>query len=261
MQPQAERITVRLLVDQVFGDGFYNMALDEALADSVRQGRSPATLRFYGWNPPAISLGYNQRAEEIDHAACAAAGIDVVRRPTGGRAVFHKDELTYSVIARDDHPLLGGAVLATYRTIAGALVAGLRGLGIAAEIVRSEAGAPGGQRAASCFAAAGRYEVTVNGRKIVGSAQRRIDGVLLQQGSLLLAQSQQVPALGLQDCGAAVTAAQVLSRPVSFGEAAETMAAGFAQAWGVSLEAGAVSSREHAMALDLAQRRKTSAAA
>ena len=245
---------LRLIIDPEFGDGFYNMALDMALADAVRQGRSAATVRFYGWNPPAISLGYNQRAGEIDPAACAAAGIDVVRRPTGGRAVFHKDEFTYSVAAREDHPLLGGTVLETYRTIAGALIAGLRGLGIEAEMVKSGAGAPGGQRAASCFAAAGRYEVTVNGRKIIGSAQRRIDGVILQQGSLLLAQPQQVPELGLQDSGGAVTAAQLLGRKVEFDEAARAMAAGFTQAWEMSFERAAISGDEHAAALELARR-------
>ncbi|HTY08387.1 MAG TPA: biotin/lipoate A/B protein ligase family protein [Candidatus Edwardsbacteria bacterium] len=247
--------TLRLVVDPGCADGYYNMALDEVLAGSVRQGGA-ATVRFYGWNPPAISLGYNQRADEIDLAACAAAGIDVVRRPTGGRAVFHRDEFTYSVAAPGDHPLLGGAVLATYRTIAAALIAGLRGLGIEAEMVRSEAGAPAAQRMASCFAAAGRYEVTAGGRKIVGSAQRRIDGVLLQQGSLLLAQPQDVPALGLQDSGAAVTAAQLLGRPVGFDEAVRAMAAGFAQAWGVTLRREAASGQEQAAAQALARGRR-----
>ncbi|MDI6740118.1 MAG: lipoate--protein ligase family protein [Candidatus Edwardsbacteria bacterium] len=247
---------LRLIVDHPHRDGFYNMALDEVLMRSVRGGRSGALVRFYGWNPPAVSLGYNQDDVDIDRAACAKAGIDVVRRPTGGRAVFHKDELTYSVAAPEDDPLLGGNILQTYRTIAGALVAGLSQLGITAGVVRSEAGAPGAARAASCFAAAGRCEITVSGRKLVGNAQRRIEGVLLQQGSVLLNQSQNAAFAGLRDQGRSITAAEILSRPVGFDAAVRAMIRGFGAAWGVRLVPGAATAEERAGAAALAAERR-----
>jgi lipoyl(octanoyl) transferase len=228
--------SIRLIVDHPHRDGFYNMALDEVLALAAGEGRTGAVVRFYGWDPPAVSLGYNQDDADIDRAACASAGIDVVRRPTGGRAVFHKDEFTYSVAAPSDDPLLGGTIAQTYRTIAGALLAGLRNLGVGADMVRSEVGAAGPNRAASCFAAAGRYEITAGGRKIVGSAQRRIGGGLLQQGSVLLNQPQDAAFAGLRDDGRSTTAALALGRAVGFDEAAAAMAAGFRTAWGVELE-------------------------
>ncbi len=250
---------VRLIVDRPHRDGWYNMAFDELLARAVGNGAEQPVVRFYGWAPPAVSLGHNQDDADIDRAACAAAGIDVVRRPTGGRAVFHKDELTYSVAAPADDPLLGGAVLATYRTIAAALLAGLANLGVGADMVRSEAGPAGPNRAASCFAAAGRYEITAGGRKIVGSAQRRIGNALLQQGSVLLAQPQDAPFAGLRDDGRSATVAQALGRPVGFDEAVAAMTAGFRAAWGVELDPVPASGGERAAAERLAAAQRAAA--
>lgn len=244
--------TLRLIVDRTPRDGFYNMALDEVLARAAGAGERRPAVRFYGWSPPAVSLGYNQDDADIDRAACAAAGIDVVRRPTGGRAVFHKDELTYCVAAPADDPLLGGTVLETYRTIAAALLAGLRNLGVAADMVRSEAAAPGPARAASCFAAAGRYEITAGGRKIVGSAQRRIGGALLQQGSVLLNQPQDAAFAGLRDDGRSTTAALLLGRAIGFDEAVAAMTAGFRAAWGREFAAVPATNGERADAERLA---------
>ncbi|MCU0606706.1 MAG: lipoate--protein ligase family protein [Candidatus Edwardsbacteria bacterium] len=250
---------MRLIVDRAHFDGWYNMAFDELLARAAGDGAAQPVVRFYGWDPPAVSLGYNQDDAEIDRAACAAAGVDVVRRPTGGRAVYHRDELTYCVAAPADDPLLGGAVLETYRTIAAALLAGLRNLGVGADMVRSEAGAPGPARAASCFAAAGRYEITAGGRKIVGSAQRRIGGALLQQGSVLLNQAQDAAFAGLRDDGRSVTAAALLGRPVGFDEAVAAMAAGFRAAWGVGFDELPATDGERALAGRLAAERRGAA--
>lgn len=248
--------TIRLIVDHPHRDGFYNMALDKVLALNAGVGRSGAVVRLYGWNPPAVSLGYNQDDADIDRAACARAGIDVVRRPTGGRAVFHRDELTYSVAAPADDPLLGGTIAQTYRTIAAALLAGLRELGVVADMVRSEAGPAGPNREASCFAAAGRYEITAGGRKIVGSAQRRIGGGLLQQGSVLLSQPQDAGFAGLRDDGRSTTAALALGRPVGFDEAAAAMIAGFRSAWPAEFERVPAARDEIAAAEGLAEERR-----
>ena len=251
---------MRLIIQSDFRDGFYNMALDQALSDSVRNGDAPATVRFYGWNPPAVSLGRNQPAADIDREACRRAGVDVVRRPTGGRAVFHKDEFTYSVAAREDDPVIGGTVLDTYRMIALALLAGLKELGVPAQLVRSETRGGSIRDSASCFAAAGRYEITVDGRKIVGSAQRRVAGVILQQGSLILSQPQNVPLLKNAAVAAEpATLEAIVGRTIGFAELAGAMGRGFRSGWGVELNPEPVTPGEERQARELAARDRTAA--
>ncbi len=107
------------------------------MVKSVAEGISPPVIRFFGWNPPAVSLGYNQKKADLDIDACRRAGFDVVRRPTGGRAVLHQDEFTYSVIAPESDRLIGGTILETYQSIAAGLLSGLKKLGVAAEMVKS----------------------------------------------------------------------------------------------------------------------------
>ncbi len=226
-------------------DGAYNMALDLALAESVRNKTSGPVLRFYDWEQPTISLGYNQDAEQLDLEACRQAGVKVVRRPTGGRAVFHYNEFTYSVIALQDDPLLGGPVLNTYRTIAQALVMGLKQLGIESELQRSQSAGASVKDSPLCFAAAGRYEITASGKKILGSAQRRIQGMILQQGSLLLAQDQNLAPFYRQGVEAnATTAEELLGRKVGFEQAAGCMLQGFKLAWEAEFSQDYVTSSE-----------------
>ena len=107
------------------------MAIDEAILWAVAEGKSLPTLRFYGWQPPCLSIGYSQSMEgEVDVDRCREAGIDFVRRPTGGRAILHADELTYSVVAPQAEPRVAGGVVESYRRLSAGLVAGLRGLGV-----------------------------------------------------------------------------------------------------------------------------------
>ena len=170
--------------------GRVNMQTDERLAQALVDGSGLPTLRVYRWNPPAISLGWNQSFDEIDLPHAAAEGIDVVRRPTGGRAILHSDELTYCVVM----PAEGKKILGAYEEISRALVHALRTLGIGAGMEKSQPHFPSLYReasAAACFSSAGRYEVKWNGKKLIGSAQRRYacaDGseVVLQHGSILL---------------------------------------------------------------------------
>lgn len=170
-------------------DGATNMAIDEAVWRGRQAGTSPPTLRCFGWRPPAVSLGYGQRlGPEIDVAACRALGIGIVRRPTGGSAIYHdgpERELTYSVVATDEDLGVPPDLLETYRWIAVALLRGLRELGAPVEMV--PAPRSGGPAPAFCFARTGRYELEIGGRKVVGSAQRRLGGCFLQHGSILLA--------------------------------------------------------------------------
>ena len=171
--------------------GAYNMAADEELLARAQAGEAVPVLRFYGWNPPTVSLGRFQHIESAVNAdVCRRHGFDIVRRITGGRAVLHHQELTYSITARVDNPLFPSTVLGTYKVIATGLLAGLHNLGISAEMVSR-----GGRHAAlvekkvkdpACFSSPSWYEILVNGKKIIGSAQRRMRGAFLQHGSILL---------------------------------------------------------------------------
>ena len=163
------------------------MAADLALMESVRAG-SPPILRFYRWSPPCLSLGRNQPARgRYDTAALRERGWEVVRRPTGGRAVLHCRELTYSAVVRED--ALGGPRV-TYNAINGALVAGLRRLGVPAELQPRKTMRAPVPSLDPCFGEPVEGEVVAGGRKLVGSAQMREGGILLQHGSLLLADDQ-----------------------------------------------------------------------
>jgi lipoate-protein ligase A len=166
------------------------MSYDESLAQSLLVADHAFVVRVYGWQPPAISLGCHQDLNEIDVQKATAAGIDVVRRPTGGRAILHSDEVTYSVVMIASQK----GVLTAYQSISEALAHGLRALGAPVALEKSQPHFPSLYRSPSsvaCFASAARYEIQISGRKLVGSAQRRYarpDGqeVVLQHGSILL---------------------------------------------------------------------------
>lgn len=163
--------------------GALNMALDEAIMMSVGRGLAPPTIRFYHWSPPAVTLGYFQSLEkEIDLPACQKAGIDVVRRLTGGRAVLHHRELTYSLVAPEGDPKVAGSVLQSYLSISRGLLEGLAGLGVKAELTEGTKSRE--FNSAACFDTPSWYELVVGGKKLVGSAQTRRNGCLLQHGSI-----------------------------------------------------------------------------
>lgn len=163
--------------------GARNMAVDDVLLDSVRAGAGPI-LRTYRWQPPAVSLGYAQVADEaVDVALCRERGIDVVRRPTGGRAVLHWNELTYSFHCADGEGPAAHSVHEASRLLGECLADGLRRFGVDARMERGASPAAG--RRGACFASTSRWELTSGGRKLVGSAQRRTRGALLQHGSIL----------------------------------------------------------------------------
>jgi lipoate-protein ligase A len=158
------------------------MARDAELLERHRAGDDPV-LRIYRWDPPAVTIGYNQDPGDFDAAAVAAAGFGLVRRPTGGRAILHAEELTYAVIGTSPGPLFGASLHETYMKINEALLDFLSGLGIAADISTGESREE--MRGLVCFKSAGRHEVSVAGRKVIGSAQRRRGDVFLQHGSIL----------------------------------------------------------------------------
>jgi len=177
----------RLLIDPP-GPAAYNMAVDEAIAYSCRTNAGPPTLRLYAWDRPSISLGYFQRPEGVvDIEACRAGGVPVVTRTTGGRAVYHDDELTYSLTAPIPHPLFPPTIRGTFAVAARALAAGMTELGVAVAVAAGDAPARrAGQRSPLCFESAARDEITLDGKKLIGSAQRRWKTAFLQHGSILL---------------------------------------------------------------------------
>jgi lipoyl(octanoyl) transferase len=186
--PDQSRPQWRLL-DTGPADGFTNMAMDEAILEVYATQGGPSTVRFYTWAPPALSLGYGQPiGSDIDIAQCQALGIDVVRRPSGGRAVLHDHEVTYSLVISVDDPRVNSGVLASYLTISRALIQGLSYLGISAALLPLQRGIalPADHTSPLCFATPASYEVAVAGRKIIGSAQRRTPRVIMQHGSIPL---------------------------------------------------------------------------
>jgi lipoate-protein ligase A len=251
-----------------------NMAVDEAILRAHAAGQVPPTIRFYGWRPAAVSLGFFQKAAaEIDLDECQRQGVDVVRRLTGGRAVLHDHELTYSIIVSEEHPLIPATITASYCFFCQGLLAGLRTLGIDVQMSIPQAAYGQTRRrhaSAACFDAPSHYEVTVNGRKLVGSAQVRKDGVILQHGSLLLdfnprqvASLLRLPTAGIRDAMAgmlanrAIAANEAANRPIHWEEAYEALVSSFGPALGVDLELGNLSEAEQAAAHELAANKYT----
>jgi lipoate-protein ligase A len=180
-----EKVTWRLIHTSP-ATGAWNMALDEAVLQSIGAGESLPVLRLYDWQPACLSLGYAQSYSDVDQDALHTRGWDVVRRPTGGKAILHTDEITYSVIAPPTEPRVAGGVLESYSTLSTALLRALELLGLSPH---ADALYPGSAYPAAgpvCFEVPSNYEITVDGKKIIGSAQaRRREGVL-QHGALPL---------------------------------------------------------------------------
>ena len=233
-------MTVRILREGPAG-GASNMTRDETLARQLERGEIEPTVRIYGWAPPAISIGFHQREDDFDVPELKRAGIDLVRRPTGGKAILHAHEVTYCAVL----PLSYGAPRLLYLMIHEALLGGIRSMGIPAELnaedqdLRRAYATTGG---IPCFSTSVGSEIQVAGKKLVGSAQRRFGRVVLQHGSFLLgAQHRELarfvrPADGSpdNDIAASLTtrttdAESILGRPVSFNEAANALAEGFEQ--------------------------------
>jgi lipoate-protein ligase A len=229
------------------------MAIDQALLRLHERGESPPTLRLYGWNPPAVSLGYFQRRPGLDPAACRRLGLDVVRRPTGGRAVLHLGDLTYSVVAglREGMP---SSPATTYRVLCEGLLVGLRLLGVEAELGREAAKPP---QPEICFVRQTGADIVHRGRKFIGSAQTWRGSSLLQHGSIVLTpQTEALAAVfgtGVAELEARLTSlSEILGRSIEAGEVGEAVKAGLARALGVTFEPGELSAAEWALAREIA---------
>ena len=242
------------------------MALDEALLETCAAApeRFTPVLRLYAFQPACLSLGRFQPLTDVDPEACARLSVDVVRRPTGGRAVLHDRCLTYALVAAVEAPPFAGGVRVSAARIGATLADGLRPLvpGVA------PASAPErGRRPADCFAVAGAGELVVEGRKLVGSAQLRRGGAALQHGTLRLRpdagrlagllryeHSDDITSHGPTELDA------LCGRPVTFTEAAQAVAEGMARIFAVTLEGSTTTGEERARAEKLEQERYRCAA-
>jgi len=248
------------------------MAVDESILEHIHRGESQPTLRLYAWNPPCLSLGHAQPFADVDMDRVKEHGWEVVRRVTGGRAILHTDELTYSVTGSTDEPVLAGGVLESYNRLAQALLFAIRELGLTVEIkkdgsrytLRKEqerSGLLDRQTALSinpiCFEVPSTYEITVDGKKLIGSAQARKKEGVLQHGSLPLKGdlARICQALAFKDEAArenaarrlltrAVTVESVLGVETAWETAAQAFVKGFEAQLGIHFQRGEMSRSE-----------------
>jgi lipoate-protein ligase A len=232
----------------------WNMAVDEAMARVHGRGLTPPSLRLYAWQPPAVSIGHSQSpAQAVDREACRREGIEWVKRPTGGGAVLHDEELTYSLVLRASS--LPGRVARTYEVLAAGLREALRELGLEPEVVMGAGRLPPGSSA--CFENPATHELLLEGRKVVGSAQVRRAGVILQHGSMLLSFSPERHArfLARADLGRlrrrAIGVGDAAGRKVTWEEAARAFAAGFARGLEITLVEASLTPEELRLAGEL----------
>lgn len=239
--------TWRLLISGS-ATGAANMAIDQAIMEAVAEGRAAPTLRFYAWDPPCLSLGYTQPINDVNLERLNLLGWDVVRRMTGGRAILHTDELTYSVTVRADNPIVAGDIVASYRRISAAFVEGLRRFGAQPEADKRADGR-NGSKGPVCFEVPSHYEITLDGKKLIGSAQVRKFGAVLQHGTLPLTGdiARICDALVFSDedrrahararvYERATTLESSLGRIVAWQEATDVISAAFADTFNVAFE-------------------------
>jgi lipoate-protein ligase A len=242
----------RLIIDDDL-PGSLNMARDVAVLEAVSAGDSPPTLRLYGWNPPCLTIGKHQGPDAGDLDFCRREGIDVVRRPTGGRALLHHLELTYSVVAPLGTPPLPTQLQDAYRLLCGVLVQACRDLGIHAKLTGSEVNLrlPNPTSTIPCFEAPAEGELVVEGRKLVGSAMRAHSGCILQHGAILIDWDGrlQAGAMGLANDSTlrphVTTVAAELDHPVHRTKIEEVVIGAFGRILGDSMAAGDLSENEH----------------
>jgi lipoyl(octanoyl) transferase len=260
-----EKSTWRL-IEHPPSTGAWNMAVDEAILESVYQGTSLPTLRLYAWEPACLSLGHAQPFEEVDTQALSDNGWDVVRRPTGGRAILHVDELTYAVIAPEREPRVAGGVLSGYLRLSRALLQVLEILGLDPKAKEKHPNEESKKKNPVCFEVPSNYEITVNGKKLIGSAQARRKEGVLQHGALPLYGdlTRIITALKFENEGKlsqaesrllahATTVELELGKPISLQQASNAFKQAFERALNLELAPGALTETEKSRAEELMQ--------
>lgn len=244
----------RLIYDEPM-IGSYNMAIDEAIMLSVAKNVSKPTLRLYAWQPLCLSIGYGQRIRDVDLTRLDKYGWDIVRRPTGGKAILHGDELTYSVSLPKDHELAQGDIVESYRLISEALMRALQYLGLSPASEKQSKGNTG--LGPVCFEVPSHYEITSNGKKLIGSAQvRRREGIL-QHGTLplfgditricdVLSYPDELTRKNAKEkvFERATTLESVLNETISWEDAAQAIVNGFTEIFDIEFELDELNSNE-----------------
>ncbi len=238
----------RLIVDPAQSAAL-NMATDEAISLAFSEGKAPETLRLYTWEKPSFSMGAFQTLEENWIASLEAQKIDIVRRMTGGRGLLHEHELTYSVVASSKNPLFLGGIKGTFQSIGRGLLAGLEEMGVAAMLHAPARKPSPEEKKALCFDAVSWYEITAQGKKLIGSAQRRWKMHFLQQGSLIIKQSEWIknqseafPAKLISENQ--ITLAELMASPPNLETLIQAIKTGFEKTLDLSFEVGELSDYE-----------------
>ena len=245
--------------------GAWNMAVDESILEHIQRGESQPTLRLYSWKPACLSLGHAQSFTDVDMERVNANGWEVVRRLTGGRAILHTDELTYSVTGSTEEPVLAGGILESYNRLAQALMFAMRELGLPVEMKEDVGHAESATYVNPvCFEVPSTYEITVNGKKLIGSAQARKKEGVLQHGSLPLTGdlTRICQALVFKDEAAREVAAQrllarattvesVIGVETDWETAAQAFVHGFEAQLGIRFQRGEISRSESERADEL----------
>jgi lipoate-protein ligase A len=236
--------------------GAWNMALDESILEHIGRGESISTLRLYAWTPACLSLGHAQPFTDVDFSRLKEHSWEVVRRITGGRAILHTDELTYSIIAPSNEPSVEGSVLESYNRIAQVLLAAVQSLEVPVEAKEGKANIAETPNPI-CFEVPSTYEITVDGKKLIGSAQARKKNGVLQHGSLPLTGdlTRICQALVFENVSAresaskrllerATTVESALGREVSWDAASQAFIHAFEAQLGINFEHGELSKSE-----------------
>jgi len=261
------------LIKDGYHSGFMNMAIDESIMIAHEKNLVPPTIRFYQWDPAAVSLGYFQDLKnEINIDTCRRLGIDIVRRLTGGKAVLHDKELTYSFVINEKYPMINHSILGTYKKISHALIEGLASMAINAELVplkqrfrgntTHEASCSSIDYKAICFSTPSQYEVQVKGKKLIGSAQVRRRGIVLQHGSLLIKLNKDIlfsvfnfPSKHIEEKLRARFKATSLEEighdKIEFSQLSLFLYKGFEKEFGINLCEGSLTKFEEKLSLDL----------
>jgi|AGTN01.2.fsa_nt_gi Lipoate-protein ligase A len=244
----------RFIPYEIF-EGAHNMAIDEAILDAHREGASPATLRIYGWQPHAVSLGYAQKFSKEQVETFEKRGFAVVRRPTGGRAVLHTGELTYSFVAStvgdSSDGVLGTSVAQAYMQICQGLLNAMAILGVELSVGSASRSYKDFH---DCFQATTNADLHYNGKKMIGSAQLRRGNAVLQHGSILLEQPQELMAdlLGGTPSAPGVTRHanlfEVLESSLSVDEMQDALKKGFEEAFDSPFAKGELTEWERQLA-------------
>ncbi len=251
-----EKTTWRL-IEHPPANGAWNMAVDEAILEAVYKNESPPTLRLYAWEPACLSLGHAQRLSEANLEDLNQNGWHLVRRPTGGRAILHVDELTYSVIAHQSEPRVRGGVLESYLRLSKALLEALEIMGLNPEANEKTTNDKPPKPNPVCFEVPSNYEITVNGKKLIGSAQARRREGILQHGTLPLYGdlTRIISALHFKDTTSqadaksrllahATTVERELGHPPSWEQASRAFQSGFQQVLNLDLQPGQLTEEE-----------------